>query len=49
MKNSYISKQSCRHAKHKIYFKKYRATRQSSKQDLEQIKKQGGSDDYPTA
>jgi len=42
-------KQSRRHAKRKSYFKKYRATRQPSKQDLKQINKQGGSDDYPTA
>ena len=49
MKNSYPSKQSRRHAKRKSYFKKYRATRQPSKQDIKQINKQGGSNDYPTA
>ncbi|WP_372886104.1 hypothetical protein [Psychrobacter sp.] len=48
MKNSYPSKQSRRHAKRKSYFKKYRATRQPSKQDVKQISKQGGSDDYHT-
>ena len=49
MKNSYPSKQSRKYAKRKSYFKKYRATRQPSKQDIKQINKQGGNDDYPTA
>lgn len=49
MKNSYPSKQSRRHAKRKSYYKKYRATRQPSKQDLKQISRQGGSNDYHTA
>ena len=49
MKNSYPSKQSRRHAKRKSYFKKYRATRQPSKQDRKEISRQGGSNDYPTA
>ena len=37
------------HAKRKNHYQKYRSTRQPSKQDLKQINKQGGSDDYPTA
>lgn len=49
MKNSYPSKQSRRHAKRKSYFKKYRATRQPSKQDLKQISRQGGINDYHIA
>lgn len=49
MKTHPQPKQSRRHAKRKSYYKRYRSTRQPSKQDLKQISRQGGINDYHIA